>query len=62
MRIYLVLVNGELFPKAYNTLYEAIDFIYHQTENENNIQRLSQWLYVVDNKKLYQIKSVEVKL
>lgn len=61
MRIYIVLVNGKLLPKAYNTLSDATNFIYNKAENKNEIQQLSQWLYVVDNK-LYQINSVEVKI
>lgn len=61
MRIYIVLVNGKLFPKAYNTLSDVTNFIYNKAENKNEIQQLSQWLYVVDNK-LYQINSVEVEI
>ena len=61
MRIYLVLVNGKLFSKAYNTLSDATNFIYNKAENKNEIQQLSQWLYVVDNK-LYKINSVEVEI
>lgn len=61
MRIYTILVDGELFPKAYNTLSDATNFIYSKAENKNEIQQLSQWLYVVDNK-VYQINSVEVEI
>ena len=61
MRIYAILVNGELFPKAYNTLRDATDFVYNKAKNKNEIQQLSQWLYIVNNK-VYQIKSVEVEL